>query len=122
MNQKNEALIAEDHLPTLERLQKCLLKELDIQVSSASDRTEALRVIAEKRSELFLVITDIRMPSATDGNTIAQRAIEEGIPVIIITALPESIYEEVREKCVTVFKKPIDLMTLLDTVEPLIKK
>ena len=116
MHIRNEILIAEDDEKTRSRLTRYLIKEFKVSISTASNRTEALEAIEKSRDNLLLVITDMRMPDVDDGDIVASRAIEEGIPVIITTGTPEDVPREIKGKCLEVLSKPIALIGLTELI------
>lgn len=115
-----QILIADDDEKTRIRLAKYLTKEFQVSISTAANRAEALEKIEKNRADLFLVITDMRMPDVNDGNAVANRAIKEGIPVIVITGTPKDVQEEIRGKCIEVLHKPSDLEKIIELIESLI--
>ena len=117
---KNRILIAEDDERTKHALGRALVMEFNAKICGASTRAEALRAIETSRGEICVIITDINMPSSEDGNAVVRRAIEENIPVIVTTAVPELVRREVRGNCLGILCKPIDLETLFKKIESVI--
>jgi CheY-like chemotaxis protein len=74
-------LIVDDEAPVRE-VATSVLTALNFNVITASDGTEALIVVAEKKTELHAVITDLHMPSM-DGLTFV-RAVKRMLPKVSI--------------------------------------
>ncbi|HYF34417.1 MAG TPA: ATP-binding protein, partial [Prosthecobacter sp.] len=74
-------LIVDDEAPVRE-VAASVLTALNFNVMTASDGTEALIQVAERRSELHAVITDLHMPSM-DGLTFV-RAVKRMLPEVSI--------------------------------------
>jgi len=85
-------LIADDHDVVRTGLHKIITREFgEVEILEAADSTELLGIVAEQ--DVSLVLADIKMPGRS-GIDILQdiHQLRPGLPVIILTAFPESQY------------------------------
>jgi two-component system cell cycle sensor histidine kinase/response regulator CckA len=82
----NEMILVVDDEPAVRKVTSSVLMGLNFQVLTAADGTEALVKVAERRSELVAVVTDLHMPHM-DGLTFV-RALKRMLPTtgIIVTS------------------------------------
>lgn len=97
----------------------CALEGLGVSVYEAKDGLEAIKIIRILREKLSFVITDMDMPKE-DGNAVAKSAFSYGIPVILTTATPALIKEEVLLNSHATVDKPIDMQELKNAVMTLL--
>ena len=108
-------LLVEDEIAIVEPLTDILTWE-GYEVLSAPNGKEGLAALAEAKVDLVLL--DYMMPILDGGEVLrAMRASPamKDIPVIIMTAAPQALPEDVR-RAVPVLTKPFDLGELLDMV------
>lgn len=83
----------------------------------AATRTEAITAIGSNIGGLGCVVTDLKMPEVKDGEGVAKIAIEHAIPVIVLTANPEDVSQDIAFKCSAVLNKtnldPDDLVAAI---------
>ncbi len=75
-----------------------------VEILQAATKEEALLVI-ENTDGLKVVVTDLRMPDAGDGEAVARAAQQKGIKVIILSGTLTDLSEDVRSNCIAVFDK-----------------
>ncbi len=80
---KNTILVVEDEMMVRE-LTQMILERSGFRVIAAEDAANALRVWAERKEEIDLLLTDIRMPGGMNGRELAQQILAEKptLPVV----------------------------------------
>lgn len=90
----------------------------DIKLLTAATRQQALSIIAETDG-IAVVVTDLHMPSLTDGEAVATTAQQKGIKVIMLSSDLRGLNEAVRANCLAVLNKQDseaqDVAILLDS-------
>ncbi len=87
-------LICDDHRIVRQGIKQVLADAPEIVVvAEASDGQEALALVAERRSELHVVLLDIALPGL-DGLEVLQqiKQTEPGLPVLMLSTFPERQY------------------------------
>lgn len=111
-------LIVDDE-PNILHAMRLLLESKGYQVCAAPNGVEALRKFLEVRDKLGAVVTDMMMP-VMGGITFlrALRAIDDSVPVIVMSGLTEAIPPEVVVELAVdrVLMKPVEPALLLDAV------
>jgi CheY-like chemotaxis protein len=89
-------------------------------VATAADGSEALRWLSSERPSLGLILLDLMMPGM-NGFEFRSRVSADPrlsrIPIVVITGASILADHRVTELRTQVLQKPIDLSTLLETVE-----
>jgi DNA-binding NtrC family response regulator len=110
---KRRILIAEDSETTRKQLQTLLENDLEVQVDTAKDGTEALEALIEH--SYSIVITDLKMPRV-DGMQLIEEVQQRRLPVtVIVTTGFGSIDEAVQAMRLGAYDfltKPIDIQHL----------
>jgi DNA-binding NtrC family response regulator len=111
-------LLVEDER-TQRELLKALLEAEGFRVLAASDGEEALRVFAEVKNEISLVISDLRMPGM-DGYhlLLAMKQLRPDVMVIVLSGHINAQIEAdlIQEGAVAVLQKPLHPRRFLDLV------
>ncbi len=87
-------LICDDHRIVRQGIKQVLADAPEIfVVAEASDGQEALKLVAERRTELHVVLLDIALPGL-DGLEVLQqlKQTEPGLPVLMLSTYPERQY------------------------------
>jgi CheY-like chemotaxis protein len=112
---RDTVLLVEDE-PELLRASARALTQLGYRVLSASDGQEALKVWAESRIVIDLLLTDMRMPKGISGLQLAERLWETkpSLKVVIMSGYNTEIAadREGPKRRYTFLPKPFDLDTL----------
>jgi DNA-binding response OmpR family regulator len=116
-NHKRSILIIDDDLALQAMLEMALQNE-GYRVTGASDGQEGLKLIETFQPDL--VISDIMMPNM-DGVEMFQRIKEhlqdDGIPIIIITALNRKPwFADLEAEGAAIFQKPFEIGKLIDLI------
>ena len=120
-----QILIMEDEEILLE-LYSLFLQKSGHNIFIASDGREGLQKLQHFRNEIDLVILDLLLPKS-DGFSIfteIRTKIDEKMPVIIITGLPETKNSVALTECgpTTILNKPFSRDQLIETVTALLSK
>lgn len=111
-------LLVEDE-QTQRELLKALLEAEGFSVLAASDGEEALRVFAEVKNEVSLVISDLRMPGM-DGYhlLLAMKLLRPDVMAIVVSGHINAQIEAdlLREGAIAVLQKPLQPRNFLDLV------
>lgn len=111
-------LIVEDD-PNLRDLWVVVLEDLGCAVTAFADGADACRAIATFRPQLILL--DLVMPEAElDGFDVLARLGESGAPVIVVSALGESLGGALGARVAAVLSKPLDIYVLIREVNRLL--
>src|SRR3989338_6161127 len=105
---KDHILYAEDDVGLREAIMDSLqdeLGDLNLTFLTASNRQEALAAIEQNAETLAMVLTDMRMPHRDDGNHVAAKAIERGIPVAILSGTIDDVRNEIKTSALGIFSK-----------------
>ena len=106
--ERNQILVVDDE-PNLRRVLSALLARDDYDVHTAEDGEQALAVLNEHHIDM--VVTDLRMPKM-DGMELLRRvrAIDEELPVVIITAhgTVDNAVEALKTGAIDYITKPFD--------------
>ncbi len=99
------------------------LEELGHRVSIAGDGKEACETFSQDPADV--VVTDLRMPRMK-GEELVKRLRERSpdLPIIAVTGHvgpTEELNEEFKAQVVRIFKKPVSLARLGETVEEIIR-
>lgn len=118
--QRKKILIIDDDETILYLLKKVFIGR-GFEVSVAKDGMEAINKL--KKEAPALVITDLKTPSLSGKDLILSiRAINQDLPIIIMTAYPNLYQEKKGEKEVQgYFRKPFDINDMISSVEATIK-
>jgi len=112
-------LIVDDDARMLRALDKVLTGE-GCTVTSATWAGDAIDILTERKKQIDLVITDLRMPFVTGITTVyAIHNLLPDLPVIVLTAFgsPEVKAECLRQGAIAFLEKPLDTPHLLEVVE-----
>jgi CheY-like chemotaxis protein len=119
-----ETILVVDDEPAVRQVARAVLTELNFQVITASSGTEALIQVAEKRSELSAVITDLHMPQM-DGLTFV-RAMRTLLPTTGIIVASGRVAEheatEFRMLGARLLDKPFTQELLIKALEAVLQK
>jgi two-component system response regulator MprA len=112
-----QVLVVDDHLEGL-RLVCRMLKISGFETASCSNGALALEYLDQHRQSVGLVITDWAMPGI-DGLQVCRRAVDLGIPTIVLTALsrPQDYQEVVDTGAVEHLIKPVTHTVLARAVK-----
>lgn len=115
-------LIIDDDLSLQAMLDMALRKE-NYTVIAAHDGQEGLELIETLQPNL--IISDIMMPNM-DGvemfQHIKERLQDDGIPIIVITALtPKPWFAEMEAEGAAIFQKPFEINKLVDLINMLLE-
>ena len=114
-----------DDEPDFVGLAKNFLERCSHTVYTAGSGSEALKILEQKKDEIALLITDIRMPGM-NGLELMEKALalKDDLQPIIITAFGDmdNVVEAMRQGAVNYLKKPIDLEELEVAVDKCIEK
>lgn len=116
---KKTILIIDDDTRMLRALDKVLTGE-GCAVTTASWAGDALDILNERKEEMELVITDLRMPFVTGITVVnAIHKMRPDLPVVVLTAFgsPDVKAECLRLGAVTVLEKPLGTNELLAAIE-----
>jgi len=113
-NEKPVVLVADDE-PSIRELVQTVLSQQSLEVITASDGEEALKVSEAQVVDCALV--DIRMPKV-DGLAVLEQLVLKNIPVIVITAYGTSdvTIEAMRRGAYDFITKPFDIDDLAEKV------
>lgn len=109
-------LVVDDEEPVRALLARLLAPE-NHTVIGASTADEALRIVEQERVDLILL--DLHMPGDYDGEQLLYLLRDRGdnVPIIVVSGWVDDEATVNRPDCVhAVLKKPIDRLTLLQTV------
>lgn len=109
-------LIAEDEPPILELLSN-FVSEIGYKVIKATNGKEATEIYEERKSEISLIILDLRMPvmSGRDALRIIRES-DSKIPILISTGFSENI-EDISQYGIQAFlRKPYRMSELAETI------
>ena len=95
-------------------------KKIEVEIHPAENGEIALQIINSIKERLSLVITDINMPYA-DGNEVAKCAIENNIPVIIVSANLRALNPDIAKQCAAKFDVTANEERLMNTVDNVLK-
>jgi len=112
-------LIVDDDARMLRALDKVLTNEGAV-VTRAEWAGDALDILKERREQIDLVITDLRMPFVSGLTAVfAIHKILPELPIIVLTAFgsPDVKAECLRQGAAAFLEKPLDTPQLLDVVE-----
>ncbi len=122
---QGETILVVDDEPAVRQVARAVLSALNFKVITAADGTEALMHVAEKRTELRLVITDLHMPNM-DGVTFVRvlRRMLPGTGIIVASGRLETRdLEEFKAMGVnTILDKPFTQEKLIEVVRIMFKK
>ncbi|MGQ9688727.1 MAG: PAS domain S-box protein [Desulfobaccales bacterium] len=108
-------LVVEDE-PTLRRVSSKLLEKLGYRVLEASSGEQALKIFAQHRSEIDLIIMDMIMPGLNGMQTLERlRALDPRVRVILCSGMGET-KEESLPSGVSFIPKPVPLEILSQKV------
>lgn len=109
-------LIVDDE-PGLADLVSTVLEQVGYATVIAFNGHEALGKMGQHRPDLVLL--DMMMP-VVDGAQVLQAMRSDAelahVPVVVMTALPSALSDEVKEACATVLAKPFSPAALLSAV------
>ncbi|MBT3864772.1 hypothetical protein HOE67_04300 [Candidatus Peregrinibacteria bacterium] len=103
----------EDLVRRIDKTRKTLS---EIEIITAKDGEEAIKLIREFAEQIVFVLTDMRMPLA-NGNQVAREALSREIPVAICSATLEDISPDIKDQLSVTLEKPIDFTKYLDILE-----
>lgn len=109
-------LVVDDEVPALDELAWLLRREADVsEVVTASDATEALRVLHER--DVDAVFLDVRMPGL-DGLELARVLGRFAVPpaVVFVTAFDDHAVEAFELRAVDYLLKPVNTERLLEAL------
>jgi CheY-like chemotaxis protein len=87
-----------DYQPEIRFLNKCLLQELECEISESHDTTTALAALKE-HNPFDVIFTALRMPEMNGIEFLdAVKAIYPKIPVVITSLAPHPILQPIAEK------------------------
>lgn len=112
------ALIVDDDARMLRALEKVLTGEGCV-VTCAAWMGDAIDILTQRKKEIDLVITDLRMPFITGiTGVFAIHKLLPELPVIVLTAFgsPEVRAECLRQGAVAFLEKPLDTPHLLEVI------
>jgi len=112
-------LIVDDDARMLRALDKVLTNEGAV-VTRAEWAGDAIDILKERREQIDLVITDLRMPFVSGLTAVfAIHKILPELPIIVLTAFgsPDVKAECLRQGAAAFLEKPLDTPQLLDVVE-----
>lgn len=101
----------EDIIKIMDNTFKALVKEIHL----AKDPMIGLELFKEKKPDI--VLTDIKMPSAKDGNDFIKsvRELDSNIPIIVVSAYVNDLAH--RDKVQFIIEKPIDFVDLIHKID-----
>ncbi len=91
----------------------------DLKVVQESTAEGAMMTITMFPNDFGLVVSDLNIPGNKEGNILARLAFSKNIPVIIYTSGVEDVAQDVREKCLGVFKKIAQRSELVAAIKKL---
>ena len=122
-NIKPIRILAADDDPAILSYYSTMLSKAGYQVALAAEATGAIMMFKESPADLLIL--DVAMPSGGGKRIfdIVSGLIGEGVPIIFVTGLPETIEPWVSgNKNVRVMKKPVTTEELLNAIAALLTK
>jgi len=117
MTTPNTALVVDDNFFNRD-ICAMALRSVGYQVFEAQDGTEVLNLLRGRTFDLMLL--DLRMP-ATDGSVVlrALRRMPQhrNMRIVVITANPELVTDEIRSTATSVMFKPINVNAFVQMVQ-----
>ncbi len=115
-NNFTHKILVVDDVPINVLLLKRILEKANYEVFTATNGTEALKMM--KSEQISLVLLDIRMPELDGIEVLEQKSQQESIkniPVIMVSAFSERnvIEESLQKGAIAYLKKPIDRNLLM---------
>jgi CheY-like chemotaxis protein len=119
MSSERHVLLVDDEF-ILVILMRDVLEHHGYIIHEAANALSAFEQL-QRHPEIGLVVTDVRMPGASDGRALAQyiRSEKPALPIIIVSGSPVR-HHDVPQGGVIVMMKPIDITTFVRAVKELL--
>ncbi len=116
---RKHVLVVEDEI-LIRILVSETLSDAGFDVDEARNGDEAIKMLDQPK-DFDILVTDISMPGASDGNAVAKKAkqVHAGIPVVYASGRPESLTNKV-EQCDAFLAKPYSVTALVALVHRLL--
>jgi CheY-like chemotaxis protein len=118
------ALIVDDD-ETLRKLLGLALSRYGFRIHHAAEGREAITVFERHRTEIDVVVLDVRMPGCGGPETLCElRRLRPGIPVVFVTGYMGDLAEEelLAQGATRIFYKPFPLIEFAEYVRGLVKR
>ncbi len=115
----SDAIVLVDDNPEVRQLTEFILQDSGYEVLSAEDAEEALRIVAEKRDKVCLVMSDISLPGM-DGRELRRQILDRfpELPVMLVSGSAPAPDESAE----TFLQKPFSFVDLIEKVEGMRRK
>lgn len=117
-SERPRVLVVEDD-EGLRNLWIVILEQVGCTVAAFEDGADACRAMPTFQPQLILL--DLVMPRAElDGFDVIMQIGESGVPIIVVSALGDSLGDTLRSRVAAVLPKPVDINVLMREVNRLL--